>query len=142
MTSVETPRDANRQSVDGIAIERRLSHVAAIAEDASMTEPNAPMQALSLTFIVCSSAGPEDRPYASAERGLVSWLADYERPLCPKQRCAIVRAGPRNPGAIAAIAPDTLLDPASVGETYWQLHCQPRDAWTHELDLRPFGETW
>ena len=36
----------------------------------------------------------------------------------------------------------TLMDPASIGETYWQLHQQPRDAWTHELDVRPADETW
>lgn len=35
-----------------------------------------------------------------------------------------------------------LMEPASIAEAYWQLHRQPRDAWTHELDLRPFGETW
>ncbi len=35
-----------------------------------------------------------------------------------------------------------LMDPASIGETYWQLHQQPRDAWTHELDVRPFSETF
>jgi NAD(P)-dependent dehydrogenase (short-subunit alcohol dehydrogenase family) len=35
-----------------------------------------------------------------------------------------------------------LMDPNSIAETYWQLHSQPRDAWTHELDLRPFGENW
>jgi NAD(P)-dependent dehydrogenase (short-subunit alcohol dehydrogenase family) len=35
-----------------------------------------------------------------------------------------------------------LMDPASIGETYWQLHQQPRDAWTHELDVRPASETW
>jgi NAD(P)-dependent dehydrogenase (short-subunit alcohol dehydrogenase family) len=35
-----------------------------------------------------------------------------------------------------------LMDPASIAETYWQLHLQPRDAWTHELDLRPSSETW
>ena len=35
-----------------------------------------------------------------------------------------------------------LLDPESIAETYWQLHCQPRDAWTHELDLRPWIETF
>ena len=40
------------------------------------------------------------------------------------------------------LPPDTLMDPASIAETYWLLHHQPRDAWTHELDLRPFGETW
>ena len=35
-----------------------------------------------------------------------------------------------------------LMNPASIAETYWQLHLQPRDAWTHELDLRPNGEIW
>jgi NAD(P)-dependent dehydrogenase (short-subunit alcohol dehydrogenase family) len=35
-----------------------------------------------------------------------------------------------------------LMNPASIAETYWQLHRQPRDAWTHELDLRPSRETW
>lgn len=35
-----------------------------------------------------------------------------------------------------------LMSPSSIGETYWRLHQQPRDAWTHELDLRPSSETW
>jgi NAD(P)-dependent dehydrogenase (short-subunit alcohol dehydrogenase family) len=35
-----------------------------------------------------------------------------------------------------------LMDPASIAEEYWYLHNQPRDAWTHELDLRPNVETW
>jgi len=36
----------------------------------------------------------------------------------------------------------TLVDPASIAEAYWQLHRQPNDAWTHELDLRPNREPW
>ncbi len=36
--------------------------------------------------------------------------------------------------------PDSLLEPEAVAESYWQLHCQPRNAWTHELDLRPWVE--
>ena len=40
------------------------------------------------------------------------------------------------------LADRTLMNPASIAETYWQLHQQPRDAWTHELDLRPNSETW
>lgn len=35
-----------------------------------------------------------------------------------------------------------LMNPASIAETYWQLHQQPSDAWTHEIDLRPNRETW
>ena len=42
----------------------------------------------------------------------------------------------------AELPADTLLNPVSVGEAYWMLHHQPRDAWTFELDLRPFRETW
>ena len=34
----------------------------------------------------------------------------------------------------------TLMQPASVAEAYWQLHQQGPDAWTQELDLRPFAE--
>jgi hypothetical protein len=38
--------------------------------------------------------------------------------------------------------PNRLMRPASVAETYWQLYQQPRDAWTFEMDIRPFGEKW
>lgn len=36
---------------------------------------------------------------------------------------------------------DGLLDPAAVADTYWHLAHQPRSAWTHELDLRPWTDT-
>ena len=35
---------------------------------------------------------------------------------------------------------DGILDPDAIAEQYWQLHQQPRTAWTHELDLRPWIE--
>ncbi len=35
---------------------------------------------------------------------------------------------------------DGIVDPDHIAETYWMLHMQPRDAWTHELDLRPWME--
>ncbi|HRN75268.1 SDR family oxidoreductase [Ottowia sp.] len=35
---------------------------------------------------------------------------------------------------------DGILKPDSIAEAYWMLHRQPRDAWTHELDLRPWME--
>jgi NAD(P)-dependent dehydrogenase (short-subunit alcohol dehydrogenase family) len=37
---------------------------------------------------------------------------------------------------------DGILNPDHIAEAYWMLHCQPRDAWTHELDLRPWMEKW
>jgi NAD(P)-dependent dehydrogenase (short-subunit alcohol dehydrogenase family) len=50
-----------------------------------------------------------------------------------------IRSRGADPDQLAA---DTLLKPESVAAAYWQLHQQGRDAWTHELDLRPYGETW
>ncbi|KAF1070052.1 MAG: Glucose 1-dehydrogenase [Pseudomonas citronellolis] len=37
---------------------------------------------------------------------------------------------------------DGILDPEHIAENYWYLHSQPRDAWTFELDLRPWIERW
>jgi NAD(P)-dependent dehydrogenase (short-subunit alcohol dehydrogenase family) len=37
---------------------------------------------------------------------------------------------------------DGILDPEAIAEAYWQLHCQPKSAWTHEMDLRPWIEAW
>jgi NAD(P)-dependent dehydrogenase (short-subunit alcohol dehydrogenase family) len=45
-------------------------------------------------------------------------------------------------GDPGALPKDTLMNPASVGEAYWMLHAQSRDAWTFELDVRPHRETW
>ena len=37
---------------------------------------------------------------------------------------------------------DGILSPDVIAEAYWQLHLQPRSAWTHEMDLRPWIEAW
>lgn len=37
---------------------------------------------------------------------------------------------------------DGILNPDHIADAYWALHQQPRDAWTHELDLRPWMETF
>jgi NAD(P)-dependent dehydrogenase (short-subunit alcohol dehydrogenase family) len=50
-----------------------------------------------------------------------------------------IAASGRDP---SQLPPDTLMNPASVGEAYWMLHQQPSDAWTFELDLRPHRESW
>lgn len=35
-----------------------------------------------------------------------------------------------------------LLNVDAIAETYWQIHRQPRSAWTQEVDLRPFKESF
>ncbi len=35
---------------------------------------------------------------------------------------------------------DGILNPDHIADAYFILHQQPRDAWTHELDLRPYME--
>ncbi|MEZ5680541.1 MAG: SDR family NAD(P)-dependent oxidoreductase [Erythrobacter sp.] len=35
---------------------------------------------------------------------------------------------------------DGVIDPAAIAETYWHLAHQPRNCWTHELDLRPWTD--
>ena len=35
-----------------------------------------------------------------------------------------------------------IVSPDSIAEAYWQIHVQPRDAWTHETELRPWMEAW
>lgn len=41
-----------------------------------------------------------------------------------------------------ALEQDTLMKPTSVADAYWALAHQPRDAWTFEMDIRPYKETW
>jgi NAD(P)-dependent dehydrogenase (short-subunit alcohol dehydrogenase family) len=44
--------------------------------------------------------------------------------------------------AAADIPPDSLAKTSSIAEAYWFAHRQSKDAWTHELDLRPSVEKW
>ena len=46
------------------------------------------------------------------------------------------------PEMYAKKAQDGILNPVHIAENYWHLSQQPRDAWTHELDLRPWMERW
>jgi hypothetical protein len=46
------------------------------------------------------------------------------------------------PDAADRRARDGLLIPDEIAKNYVWLHQQHRSAWTHELDLRPWCETW
>ena len=95
--------------------------------------------------------------FASAKAGLRAVAQSMARELGPKNihvahlvidagvDTAFVRERIRQRGgdeALAKLPPDQLMNPQSIAETYWHLYNQPRDAWTFELDLRPYRETW
>ena len=46
--------------------------------------------------------------------------------------------GPRHPEP--ADRPDSQLDPDAIADTYLAVIAQPRSAWTHELEVRPWTE--
>lgn len=46
------------------------------------------------------------------------------------------------PATYAEKDQDGILSPEHIADAYWYLHTQPRDAWTFELDLRPWMERW
>jgi short-subunit dehydrogenase len=46
------------------------------------------------------------------------------------------------PDRYALKSEDGILDPEAIAAEYVRLHHQPRSAWTHELDLRPWIERW
>ena len=48
----------------------------------------------------------------------------------------------RFPRIVEERGAEGLLDPEAIAESYWQIHRQPRSAWAHEMDLRPFKETF
>ena len=48
----------------------------------------------------------------------------------------------RHPAFDEAKAADLILSPDAIAANYVMLHKQPKSAWTHELDLRPWGEKW
>jgi len=96
--------------------------------------------------------GPGFSAFAGAKFALRALAQSMARELGPK---GIHVAHPIIDGAIdTAFIRDTfperykmkeqdgILQPDHIAEMYWQIHVQPRDAWTHELDLRPWMENF
>jgi len=44
--------------------------------------------------------------------------------------------------ALTNLDPARLMRPAAVADAYWQIYREPRDAWSFEREIRPFGEKW
>ena len=90
--------------------------------------------------------------FAGAKHGLRALAQSMARELWPK---GIHVAHPVIDGAIdtefirnnfpqryALKERGGILNPDSIAEAYWQIHQQPREAWTHETELRPWIEPW
>lgn len=52
----------------------------------------------------------------------------------------VVIDGRIRPPTAPSGASEEYLDPEAIADTYFQLHCQPRSAWSLEVDLRPWVE--
>lgn len=89
----------------------------------------------------------QSSPFAMAKFGLRGLAQSLARELAPKNihvahfviDGAIGRAGdPRGEGR----GPDALLDPDAIARNYLHVHRQHRSAWTWEIELRPWVETF
>ena len=78
-----------------------------------------------------------------AMRGLAQSLARELAPQGIHVGHFVIDGAIRNPGRVEAPnKPDSMLDPDAIAESYWQLLQQPRSAWTWEVELRPWVETF
>jgi NAD(P)-dependent dehydrogenase (short-subunit alcohol dehydrogenase family) len=90
--------------------------------------------------------------FAAAKAGLRAMAQSMARELGPKGihvAHVVVDGGiggarllGRMPKLQEERGPDGLLSYEAIADTYWQLHTQHRSAWTLELDLRPWAESF
>jgi len=75
-----------------------------------------------------------------ALRGLAQSMARELAPQGIHVGHVIIDGGIRAAGRTGPA--DSLLDPDAIAESYWHLLQQPRNAWTWEIELRPFVEVF
>jgi NAD(P)-dependent dehydrogenase (short-subunit alcohol dehydrogenase family) len=91
-------------------------------------------------------------PFASAKAALRNLAQSIAREFGPQNihvGHVVVDGGiagdrvlSRNPQLRDQRGEDGLLDPDAIAEAFWYLHHQARSAWTLELDLRPWKESF
>jgi NAD(P)-dependent dehydrogenase (short-subunit alcohol dehydrogenase family) len=103
-----------------------------------------------------ASASVRGRPnfahFASAKAGLRNLAQALAREYGPKGVHVghVVIDGGVNGERLKQVFPEWLdqlgddgsLSPDAIADAFWHLHSQQRCAWTFELDLRPFKESW
>jgi NAD(P)-dependent dehydrogenase (short-subunit alcohol dehydrogenase family) len=91
-------------------------------------------------------------PFASAKAALRNLAQSIAREYGPKNihvGHVIIDGGiagdrllSRAPQLQTQRGPDGLLQPDAIAQAYWDMHHQHRSAWTQELDLRPWSESY
>jgi NAD(P)-dependent dehydrogenase (short-subunit alcohol dehydrogenase family) len=88
----------------------------------------------------------QSAPFAMGKFALRGLAQSMARELAPKGIHVahfVIDGGIRQPGDTRAErGPDGFLDPDAIAQTYLQIHDQPRSAWTWEVELRPWTETF
>ncbi len=97
-------------------------------------------------------AKPPFTAFASAKAGLRALAQGLAREFSPHGVHVVhtvidgvidgERARRQFPDYVKTKGQDGLLQLEAIAQTYWAIHQQPRSAWTHELDLRPFKESF
>lgn len=90
--------------------------------------------------------------FAGAKAALRALAQSMARELGPKNIhvAHMIIDGAIDSGFIREMVPnvddlrekDMILNPDHIAQNYVNLYKQPRTAWTHELDLRPYSEKW
>ena len=91
-------------------------------------------------------------PFASAKAALRNLAQSLAREFGPQNihvGHVVVDGGiagdrllTRMPQLAEQRGPDGMLNPDAIAKAYWDMHHQSRSAWTQELDVRPWSETF
>ncbi len=97
-------------------------------------------------------AKPPFTAFASAKAGLRALAQGMAREFSPRGIHVVhtildgvidgERARTQFPEFVAQKGPEGLMQLDAIADTYWAMHQQHPSAWTHELDLRPFKESF
>lgn len=95
---------------------------------------------------------PKLAAYASAKFGQRALAQAFAREFGPRNIhvANVIPHGPIDGDRLNTKFPDAkdqrpvdgMLDIDAIAETFWQVLVQPRNAWTHEIDIRPYCEPY